>query len=138
MGSNNSTSGAVPSGNLPRVPGLSSSSLAGAGCASQCQSDSGQDCQRSNVSGASAYERDSSLSYVQSNEELDFYLSSLLDLHPNVFNQSVVKIKIRIHFGKILSETVFHETKLLDLMQAKTNVCRISKLNKGYWVERAN
>ncbi|CAD7928167.1 unnamed protein product [Amoebophrya sp. A120] len=76
--------------------------------------------------------------YVQTMAELQRYISVLLEASPTGFNLSVVKIKIRSVFQKILSETVFHETKLLDLMRRPDlqKVCRIVKLNKGYWIER--
>lgn len=72
--------------------------------------------------------------YVQSMSELRRYLAVLLQAWPAGFNLSVVKIKIRTIFQKILSETVFHETKLLELMRKAElhDVCKITKLNKGY------
>ena len=63
-------------------------------------------------------------------------LQFLLQVFPDGFNLSTLKTKIRAIFNKRLSETSFHQTKLLDLMHLHPlpEIVRVVKLqgNCGY------
>ncbi|CAD7949615.1 unnamed protein product [Amoebophrya sp. A25] len=75
-------------------------------------------------------------SYVKDMTELKAVFSDLLRKYPFGFNLSTLKTKIKRWHGKHLSETVFHETKLLTLVQMPPldNVVKIVRLqgNFGY------
>ncbi|CAD7966884.1 unnamed protein product [Amoebophrya sp. A25] len=79
--------------------------------------------------------------YVKDMNELKAILSDLLRKYPDGFNLSTLKTKIKGWHGKRLSETVFHETKLLTLVQMPPldNIVKIVKLqgNCGYLCQPA-
>jgi len=74
--------------------------------------------------------------YIKDFEEFKAILAFLLQAYPDGFNLSTLKTKIRTIFHKRLSETVFHQTKLLDLVQLSPidQIVKIVKLqgNCGY------
>ncbi|CAD7952531.1 unnamed protein product [Amoebophrya sp. A120] len=82
-----------------------------------------------------------SSSYIQSMEELKYLLADLLTRYPEGFNLSTLKTKIKAYYNKRLSETVFHETKLLTLVTQSPidTIVKIVKLqgNCGYLCQPA-
>eukprot|EP00397_Hematodinium_sp_SG-2012_P010412 GEMP01010527.1.p1 GENE.GEMP01010527.1~~GEMP01010527.1.p1 ORF type:complete len:579 (+),score=150.17 GEMP01010527.1:125-1861(+) len=76
--------------------------------------------------------------YIADVEELKHSMVRVLTQYPDGFNLSTLKTKMRAVYHKRLSETVFHQTKLLDLVQQYplNEVCVIEKMvgNCGYFV----
>ncbi|CEM22527.1 unnamed protein product [Vitrella brassicaformis CCMP3155] len=65
-------------------------------------------------------------------EELKRYLATLLVLYPNGFNLSTLKRKIKAKFNRELCQTVFHCTKLIDLISSPplTDVCTVDRSSR--------
>jgi len=76
------------------------------------------------------------IEHISDKDELKKCVEELLSIYKEGFNLSTLKTKIKQNFAKRLSETAFHQIKLLDLVQSPplNEVCRIEKLkgNCGY------
>merc|ERR1712194_309671 len=74
--------------------------------------------------------------YIETIGDLKSCIVELFKSHPEGFNLSTLKTKMKHHFNKRLSETVFHQTKLLDLVRnpPMDSVVDVQKLaeNCGY------